>query len=262
MGMSLVSLKSRKNVPRRLLQPSKIKILLTLCFVRIRPATSVDSTAQMKEGRRAELTLLLSARNHRRREQPENSNWTDGCFALEQIWWRSRKPREAVTSRDGRGKGEAAGEEIASKVDVSKGRGHGTWPGTVVHSIKRQPQIHHEHSQKETGTKESVSSQNSSLLSATTPLPPFPTFRFVFNSTIMTSGTKEDVVQKKNEPEAQNSKAEKAKPGASWRANEEHVLPENRLSLVCLPTKCHYSEPLTSVVGHYCLDALYIPRSP
>lgn len=27
-------------------------------------------------------------------------------------------------------------------------------------------------------------------------------------------------------------KEEKSKPGASWKANEEHVLPENRLSLV------------------------------
>lgn len=198
--------------------------------------------------------------------EENNPNWTGRCRRVALLWNQfggirgSRgRPLQAVMATTS---GEAAEEEIASKVDVSKGPGHGTWPGTVVRSIKRQPQIHHEHSQKETGTKESISSQNSSLLSATTPLPPFPTFRFVFNSNIMTSGTKEDIVHKKNEPEAQNSKAEKAKPGASWRANEEHVLPENRLSLVCLPTKCHYSEPLTSVVGHYCLDALYIPRSP
>jgi hypothetical protein len=46
---------------------------------------------------------------------------------------------------------------------------------------------------------------------------------------IMSSNAVKDTA---NEAKAHNGREEKAKPGASWKANEEHVLPQNRMPLV------------------------------
>lgn len=35
-----------------------------------------------------------------------------------------------------------------------------------------------------------------------------------------------------NEAKMHNAREEKAKPGAAWKDNEEHVLPQNRMPLV------------------------------
>lgn len=41
-----------------------------------------------------------------------------------------------------------------------------------------------------------------------------------------------DMATTSNEAKTHNGREEKAKPGATWKANEEHILPENRLPLV------------------------------
>lgn len=44
------------------------------------------------------------------------------------------------------------------------------------------------------------------------------------------STTVEDI--KTIEPDHAGTEDSKSKPGASWKANEEHILPKNRLSIV------------------------------
>ncbi len=78
----------------------------------------------------------------------------------------------------------------------------------------------------------------------------------------MSSDTKEAVVNPSHDTEPHASKAEKAKPGASWKAGEEQVSPENGLTLVYFRTLCYYSELLTIIIGGLWLDALRLPRSP
>lgn len=47
----------------------------------------------------------------------------------------------------------------------------------------------------------------------------------------MSPNTK-DIATPSDETKTHDVREEKAKPGAAWRANEEHVLPENRMPLV------------------------------